>query len=140
MQPFVAVNSWRSAGLALQIDDGCSVGKLFHDQSRLCFAPLDVVRADVRVNPGNSTYVSVHGNHWNSGVDRLLESGRHRIHINRADDDSVHSLDDGRFHVSCLFGDSVLTVGRQDFNSTDTLGFLIQLLLHVDKEGEFHAR
>ena len=95
MKPLIAVYGRGSSRLPLKVDDGCSVREPFHNQPGLCFTALHIVCSHMGIDIRDSSHITVDGNHRDTGINRLLESRGHRVHVNRTDDDTIHTLDDG---------------------------------------------
>jgi len=83
---------------------------------------------------------AVDGDHGHAGIDGRLQRGRHGADVERRDDDGVDLLRDGGFDVARLLGHLVFAVALDQLDAALGLGFRLQLLLHVDEEGEGQAR
>ena len=136
----VAVDAGAGAGLTLQVEDAGSIGVVFQHPLRLRFATLDVVRAHVGQNAIDAFDAAVDGHHDHARFNGLLHGGSHRGHIQGADDERIHALDDGCLDVGSLLGNAVLPIHLDEFDVAQRFRFRRNLRLHVHEEGEGHVR
>ena len=135
MQTLVAVNRGARPGLTLQVGDRCFVGKHLDDKVALRLAALDVVGPDVTEDARRRRDAAVDGDDRHLGVDRLLQSGSHRVDVDRADHDASDALGQRRLDVGGVWR-PVLAVTFED-DETLLLALRLESLHSGRRKGKF---